>query len=350
MYYTLSQWLLIFFIYCFLGWIWECSYVSISRKEWVNRGFLHGPVIPIYGFGAIIILWLTLPFEKSVPLIYILGLLGASILEYATGASMEKLFHMRYWDYSHHKFNLNGNISLFVSFIWGFFSVLLVKVLHPPINNAILLIPYYVAEPISLILTIAFVVDATISIQSALDMKELLHQITENNKLISSVELKINEIASNISQTSNEFQKHLQRIGVDIKENTHSYQSKVEMQKESNKASQFERIKKRKYSKLRFLALLSEKVDTIIKEIHVKINSEFSKAEKVQLSEILKELKELKNVLKKAEINIASGKDKVYKKAANLIHRNPNSVSMRFKEAFNEIKSYNKSNNLKKKK
>ncbi|MDD2446288.1 MAG: hypothetical protein PHY91_01190 [Tissierellia bacterium] len=343
MYYTLSQWLLIFFTYCFLGWVWECCYVSICRKELVNRGFLYGCGLPVYGFGAIIILWLTLPFEESIPLIYISGSLGASILEYVTGVAMEKIFHMRYWDYSHHKFNLNGHISLFISLGWGIFSVLLVKILHPLIKELILQTPYYVADAISLILTITFVVDVTISIQSTLDMKKLLKQLTENNKIISSLQLKINEVTSDINQTSDEFQKHIQEIKAYINVNIRSYQFKIKTQDESKKTFILEKLQNRRDMKSNLLELLNEKTDTTIKEIQLKVDLSSSELEIVQLSKILRNLNEFKAELKKIELNIASIKDKEYKVATNIIRRNPSLVSKHFKEALEEIKTLTKS-------
>ena len=100
--YDLTQWLLFFFVYAFFGWIWESCYVSVRNKRWVNRGFLNGPFLPIYGFGAIAILWATLPVRNSIALIYLFGMLSATILEYVTGAAMERLFRVRYWDYSKH--------------------------------------------------------------------------------------------------------------------------------------------------------------------------------------------------------------------------------------------------------
>ena len=108
--YTLGQWLLFFFLYCFLGWVWESCYVSARQRRWVNRGFLHGPLLPIYGFGAVIILWATLPVRGSLPLIFLLGMLAATALEYVTGAAMEALFKVRYWDYSKQPCNLHGYI------------------------------------------------------------------------------------------------------------------------------------------------------------------------------------------------------------------------------------------------
>ena len=70
-YYTVSQWLIFFFIYCFLGWVWECCYVSVRKRKWVNRGFLHGPFLPIYGSGAIVILISTIAVKDIVPLVFL---------------------------------------------------------------------------------------------------------------------------------------------------------------------------------------------------------------------------------------------------------------------------------------
>ena len=86
--YTVSQWLLFFFIYCFMGWVWESCYVSAKSGKWVNRGFLHGPALPIYGSGAIVILVSTIGVRDSIPLIFLLGMLSSTILEFVTGYCM----------------------------------------------------------------------------------------------------------------------------------------------------------------------------------------------------------------------------------------------------------------------
>src|SRR5574344_2410179 len=123
--YNIIQWFFFFYFYCFLGWIWESSYVSVCDKKLTNRGFLNGPLLPIYGSGACIILMATLPVKGSIVLIFIFGMTAATVLEYITGSVMESIFKIRYWDYSNEKFNLNGHICLLCSFAWGVFSVLL---------------------------------------------------------------------------------------------------------------------------------------------------------------------------------------------------------------------------------
>ncbi len=180
--YTTGQWVLLFFFYCFCGWVWESCYVSLRQRRWVNRGFLHGPLLPIYGSGAIIILFVTLPVENDLRLVWLLGMLAATVLEYVTGAVMERLFQVRYWDYSKQKFNLNGHICLSSSIAWGFFSILLVRFLHPPVGRLLADVPAWLVDPAAIVLTAVFSADVVRSVQDALDLKEILTRVTEENE------------------------------------------------------------------------------------------------------------------------------------------------------------------------
>ena len=98
--YSLEQWIILFFIYAFLGYIWEVAYVSVKNHKLTDRGFLYGPIVPIYGSGALIVLLATIPFRENLWLVFFCGMLAATALEYVTGWVMEKLFAVRYWDYS----------------------------------------------------------------------------------------------------------------------------------------------------------------------------------------------------------------------------------------------------------
>lgn len=180
--YTLGQWLLFFFLYCFLGWVWESCYVSAKRRQWVNRGFLHGPMLPIYGTGAVIILLATIPVRDSLWLVFLLGMLAATALEYVTGAAMEALFKVRYWDYSKQPFNLNGYICLTSSLAWGAFSILLVRFLHPPVEDLVLRLPAFLADALACVLTVYFTADTVRSFQAAMDLREVLTRLTEENE------------------------------------------------------------------------------------------------------------------------------------------------------------------------
>lgn len=180
--YTPEQWLLLFYFYCLCGWIWESCFVSCKQRHWVNRGFLHGPWLPIYGSGAIIILFATLPVRGSAIGIALMGTFAATLLEYVTGAVMERIFKMRYWDYTNQPFNLNGYICLTSSIGWAGFSWLLVRVIHPPIDRLLQDVPFYLTGPLAGALTVLFVWDVVTSVRQALDLKELLTKLTEENE------------------------------------------------------------------------------------------------------------------------------------------------------------------------
>ena len=145
---------------------------------------MHGPLLPIYGSGAIVILFLTLPVRNNLYLIFFIGMIGATVLEYVTGAAMEKLFHVRYWDYTGKPFNLNGYICLFCSVGWGLFSVALVGFAHCVVERFMLKLPEYIIDPLTLIITIVAVIDFTQSFNAAMDLREIMEKISEaNNKL-----------------------------------------------------------------------------------------------------------------------------------------------------------------------
>lgn len=190
-----------FFIYCFAGWIWESGYVSVKKRKWVNRGFLHGPVIPIYGFGAIVVLVLTIPVKESLALVYLIGMIGATILEYVTGDVMERIFHVRYWDYSNQPLNLNGHICLACSLGWGAFSLAMIKYIHPPVEHLVCGVPGWILEWISLVLVITFTLDTVASVKEALNIKEMLENFAESNETI-------NRIKDRVDDMLEEFDEH----------------------------------------------------------------------------------------------------------------------------------------------
>lgn len=182
--YTPAQWVLFFFLYSFLGWIWESSFVSIREHRWVNRGFLHGPLLPIYGFGAVSILLFTLPVAQNPLLIFLMGMTGATLLEYITGYAMERMFHVRYWDYSMYRWNLNGYICLPASLCWGVFSLAMVKLIHPLLGGWTASLPETLAVPAALTLAGLTTADMFVSLREAVDMRSLLSSLSESKRRI----------------------------------------------------------------------------------------------------------------------------------------------------------------------
>lgn len=197
--YTINQWIILFFEYALVGYIWEVSWISLRQKKLCNRGFLYGPVIPIYGFGAIVILHTTLPAADNYVMIFILGMLSATALEFVTGALMLWIFKVRYWDYSNDFANIKGYICLRASLAWGVFSLLLVKLVHPIIDKIFLYISAETINILSQVLLLAFAVDTAISVKNALDLKAILEKILadENNNGIPDI---LEEIPDYIKQ------------------------------------------------------------------------------------------------------------------------------------------------------
>ena len=172
--YNLQEWLLFFFIYCFLGWCWESCYVSAKKRQWVNRGFMKGPFLPIYGFGALSVLIATLPVRPFPVLVYVFGMIGATALELVTGICMEKLFHVRYWDYSNQKFNFKGHICLTSSIAWGAFSLAMIYGFHKPIEKLVLSIPFVWLDILTTVLTVIVAADFAISFKTAMELRAIL--------------------------------------------------------------------------------------------------------------------------------------------------------------------------------
>ena len=172
--YTTQQWLLYFYVYCFLGWIFESCYVSFRKKQWVNRGFLHGPFLPIYGSGAVMMLFVSEPFKDNLILTYFAGVVGATLLELVTGAAMEALLKVRYWDYSNQKFNYKGYICLSSSIAWGFLTILMNEVFHPAILHVLVIIPKMADEIFVWVVSAGLAVDLCISVRDAIDLRNIL--------------------------------------------------------------------------------------------------------------------------------------------------------------------------------
>lgn len=183
--YDFFQWIAFFAVYCMIGWAFESVYVSIEHRKWVNRGFLNGPFLPIYGFGAIIMLIFALPVRKSIILIFLFGMTGATLLEYFTGYAMEKIFHVKYWDYTYEPLNLDGYICIGCSLMWGALSVLLVKVIHKPVENVILNIKHIHLMIADIMFLVYFVWDIVISARQAFDLRKIIdEQLLQNEKVL----------------------------------------------------------------------------------------------------------------------------------------------------------------------
>ena len=177
--YSFTQWLLFFYIYCLFGWCFESTYVSLKERRPVNRGFLTGPFLPIYGSGAITVLFTTLPFSGSPVLVYLVGAFSATILEYVTGVVLDALFKVRYWDYSKKKCNFQGHICLSSTIAWGFLSVGMVYGFHKPVERFVFLIPDAALTYMTFLITLVLAVDCALSFRTAFELRDVLIKLEE---------------------------------------------------------------------------------------------------------------------------------------------------------------------------
>lgn len=301
--YTLSQWLLFFFLYSFFGWIWESGYVSVRKHRWVNRGFMHGPMLPLYGSGAVSVLIITLPVRENLPLVFIMGMIGATLLEFFTGMIMESLFHVRYWDYSHLKFNIKGYICPVASLCWGVFSIMMVKVVHIPIEEVILKIPMTIADGLAFVLTVVAAVDFTQSFNEAMDMKKMLAQLDETK-------VQIQKLQERIRETSEEMSEKLRTAAGEMPGRLRMAAGEMPEKIRSAAATAGE---------------MPGRVRTVAGDVPEKLRTE------------LAELKE--NAAKELQ-KILSRSDETHAGAMKQLRRNPTAASSRFKDVLEELKKY----------
>ena len=168
-----------FFIYSFLGWLMETCYVAIVDKKLVNRGFVNGPVCTIYGFGALSVYFILKPFENNILILFIMGIIVTSILEYFTAWIMEIIFRTTWWDYSNYSFNIKGRICLLNSIIWGFLTVALFLFIQPFVNSIVSLYSVSTGKILGVIAIILYLVDYGTTSYYAMDLKVIINSMSD---------------------------------------------------------------------------------------------------------------------------------------------------------------------------
>lgn len=214
------EYVVCFFIYSFLGYICEVVYCSIGQRKLRNRGYLYLPFCPIYGFGAIFILLAMLPIRNLWYVVLIAGILLTSTLEYLTSYLMERIFHMRWWDYSLRKFNIHGRICLRNSLMFGGLVMLVIYGIQPVLLKGIrMILPIWMWVIVS-ILALAMLIDfifstikninisslvvklAVVKEEAGMKLLEMKEDATEKlNELKQEASTKINETKEFLNHT-----------------------------------------------------------------------------------------------------------------------------------------------------
>ncbi len=306
--YTIIQWLFFFYFYCFFGWCFESTYVSIKSHKLVNRGFMRGPFLPLYGSGAIMMLVVSMPFQDNIFLVYIAGCLGATALEYVTGVTMEALFKVRYWDYSKNKFNFQGHICLGSSLAWGFLTILMTEVIHKPIERFVLSIPNGVLTAVTLVLTAYICADFALSFKAALDLRDVLVKMEKAKEEMVHIQKRLDVI---IALTSEDFANRKEEMTENFKQKTQAWSEGIGTRMEDVKNS------------------VGDKLENL-KELAVTKPSGYLDSIKNELAE----LKE-KYVKTSADSERLSGLRDFFQR--DMIRSNPSMSSKRFKEALEEL-------------
>lgn len=196
-----------FFIYGFAGWCVEVAFASVKERKFVNRGFLNGPICPVYGVGVGAVVTLLEPWKEHILLLYVASVVLVTFIEWITGYAMDKIFHHKWWDYSQMPLNIGGYVCLLFSLVWGIACVIIMKVIHPLTEKLTEIMPF----PLGMTLCIIFtaVLAADIAVTSA--------GILKLNKRMDAME----KIAAELHEISD-------KMGINIHENVMDAVEKLE--------------------------------------------------------------------------------------------------------------------------
>ena len=292
--YSIIEWLFFFYLYCFFGWIFESTFVSLKSRKFVNRGFMRGSFLPIYGSGAIMMLVVSMPFQDNIFLTYIAGCIGATALELVTGELMEALFKVRYWDYSNQKFNYKGHICLSSTVAWGFLTILMTEFLHKGVERIIFILPPAAVTALTVATSFYIVVDFTLSFKAAMDLRDVLMGLEKAKEEMERIQKRLDVI---IAVASDEIESRRQENSLKAEELMDSIEAKFNSLRERLKINP------------------SEFVDDVREEIM--------------------ELRNKYSIEKEERMRFRRLKD-FYQR--NLIKGNPTMKSKRFEEALEELK------------
>ena len=306
--YNFTQWMAFFILYCFVGWCWESCYVSVKKRKWVNRGFMHGPLLPIYGSGAVIMLFVSLPLKQSPVAVYFAGMVAATLLEYVTGVAMEALFKVRYWDYSNQKFNFQGHICLTSSLAWGFFSVALVYWVHKPFEKFVLAIPMSVLSPLTHLILAFAAADFALSFKTAIELRDVLVKLEKAKEELRLMQRRIEVIEAVLADEV--------------------------QQKKERKKQQFAELKEEGRQQL---AELKEEGRQQLAELTAEKKQELTELTAEKKQQLTEELSQLRRRIAQ---NMAGDRELSYftKDKRSLLRRNPGATSRKYVLAFEEFR------------
>lgn len=202
----ICRYFIYFIIFSFLGWIYESIYCTIKSGKWDNRGFLYGPLVPIYGVGSVLLLCVenlinTYIGSYSWWHIFLIGYAGSIILEYSTSWILEKLFHAYWWDYSNIPFNLHGRVCLPCSIGFGFAAIIVIYWIGPFVTNMVDMLPATAIEIFALLLMALISIDTTLTVSALTNFEKIVVSVENSlNMHMESFVLSVQENAQSVSK------------------------------------------------------------------------------------------------------------------------------------------------------
>lgn len=212
--------LMYFFIYAFIGWVVEVSFHAVTVGKFINRGFLSGPYCPIYGFGAIsVIYFLTDIAGKNKFVLFLGSIVIATGIEFVAGFLLEKIFHERWWDYTDKKLNIGGYICMEFSVIWGLFCFLLYEAVHPVTKSLVDLIPLRALKYLDLGLVIIMTIDLLATINTIIGINKKMNALdkisTDIRKVSDRIGIKVYDRTIEIENKQQELKKKSEIIEIE---------------------------------------------------------------------------------------------------------------------------------------
>ena len=202
--FSLYQTLAYFLIYSCLGWCLEVVYAAVTTGKLVNRGFLNGPVCPIYGFGMVIVLYALTPLVDNTLLLYLGGVILPSALELVGGWALYKLYRTRWWDYSDYPFNIGGYICLEFCLLWGVGTLVVMRIVHPIIAGLVAMVPTLVGVILMCILYAVYATDVVATAIAASTLADTLDTMEKLGDSIHAVSDAMTELLGTTARTADQ--------------------------------------------------------------------------------------------------------------------------------------------------
>ena len=225
MYSTFTELVLLFFIYAFLGWCAEVAFAAFKNGRFVNRGFLNGPICPIYGFGLIGVVLLLAPLKGNLWLLFIGACVITTLIELVTGFLLEKLFHAKWWDYSGMPLNIGGYVCLLFSLIWGVACMAIVLWVHPPIYGLVHRLPKLLTNILDGIFLAMLAVDLAATVATIRKLSRRLARIT---LLADEIHTLSDELGGNIAEKALAAKQKIETEQAKLEQGVERYEERKE--------------------------------------------------------------------------------------------------------------------------